>query len=100
MLQPYTCPAEVEFHSQDYLYEYKFSSRPVNTNMFSCGLTTVYSMQLLSYPVKMLTSITKLVDSSSTSQKLSHNVTTVKSASCCTINVITLRCHIYFKNLL
>jgi hypothetical protein len=34
MLQPYTCHAEVEFHSQGYLCEYKLSSHPVNTNMF------------------------------------------------------------------
>jgi hypothetical protein len=37
-------------------------------------LTTNYSVQLLSWPVKMLTIITNLVGSSPTSQKLAKNV--------------------------
>jgi hypothetical protein len=32
MLQRHTFHAEVEFHSQGYLYEYKLSSRPVSTD--------------------------------------------------------------------
>jgi hypothetical protein len=34
MLQPHTFHAEVEFHSQGYLYEHKHSLCPVDTNMF------------------------------------------------------------------